>query len=339
MAIRRMVLHVVGRERPIALQPEIDGVEHLEFFLARIREVSSSPVHEFADLSPTKALIEKIARNEVDFAAGAFELARRFSEAHDGSSSDGAFFVVELGCGDPATAFFCLIKYDYRSVVELAHDGERNILREIVQAFVREKRAIQKCCTVRVTNGDAEAAVSAVDRMGNAPDLTRYFAVYLDVTRHRDQEELSTKLSEALRKTFIACSNDVPNLNLGDAVGIAKGILQRREQVDEDAVLEAVRIAVGNPEDESVRSEIDKKATRALRTANLEGLTFRPDDKFFRTRPRRKLKTQEDVTIDYPGELEGKAVFKEHRAEGGWTFTIITDGELAKDETISSKAR
>lgn len=339
LTIQRMVLHVIGHDQPITLQPEIEGMEHLEFFLARIHDVSASAVHKFAELSPTKLYLQEMATGRVGFAEGAQELARRFSAAHRGSSSDGAFFIIELGAGEHHTRFYCLIKYDYRAAVELAQNEGRSVLRQIVQAFVREKRAIQKCCVVRLRDGVAEAEVSAVDRMGKAPDLTDYFEVYLDVKRHRDEDELSDRLSEALRRTFVDCSKILPGIVPGEAVAAAKAALQQRENVDEEAVLEAVRIAVGNPEDEEVRSQVERKTARALRTADLDGIVFRPNDLFFRKRPRKKVRTAEGVSIDYPGELEGNAVQQERLPAGGWKFTITTDRDLAKNETVSDRAR
>ena len=333
-----MVLHVIGHEKPVTLQPLIEGVEHLDFFLSRIVDVAGSSVHTFAESSQTKAQIEAVARLNLTFEEGAHELARRFSLAHGGSASDGAFFVIDLLC-DEGSQFFCLIKYDYRPVVELAHQNERAVLRQIVQAFVRDRRAIQKCCIVRVVDGRATDEVSAVDRMGTSPDLTGYFATYLDVTRHRDEKELSDRLTEVLRRAINDARTLTDVADPGASFVAAKQSLKGRQIVDEEAVIEAVCVAVGNPSDESVRASLQKKTLSALRASNLDGVAFRPHDGFFNRKPRRKVKTAENVTIDYPGELENIRVFKDPQPDGGWKYTILTESDPVKDEIIRDTAR
>lgn len=338
LRIERTVLHVIGHDKPVTFQPLIEGDAHVGFFLARITDVASSSVHKFAEQSQTKAQIEAISREEVTFEDGARELARRFSDRHGGSSSDGAFFVIELAC-EVGAQFYCLIKYDYRPVVELTHQEERAYLREIVQAFVREKRAIQKCCIVRVIGGIASAEVSAVDRIGKAPDLTDYFATYLDVARHRNQSELSERLDDALRSSIKAAGKITPIQSAAASYFAAKRSLEGREVVNDESVVEAVLLAVGNPQEEVVRVALEKKTMGALRAVKLDGVSFRPHERFFAARGRRKVKTAESVIINYPSDLEGSRVFKEPRPEGGWTYRILTESDPVEDEPVRDNAR
>lgn len=51
-------------------QPDFEEIEHSEFFLTRLQDVDVAPVHELADASETKALIEGMARDDVSFKKG-----------------------------------------------------------------------------------------------------------------------------------------------------------------------------------------------------------------------------------------------------------------------------
>ncbi|KYK50339.1 hypothetical protein A1D31_39150 [Bradyrhizobium liaoningense] len=105
LRIRQMIVHVVGGKEEFEPQPVMDGVEHIDFFLARIQDAAASGVHRFENKSTTKALLQQIGSREMSFEEGAQELSRRFSNDHVGSSRDGAFFVFELKTDDPRCCF------------------------------------------------------------------------------------------------------------------------------------------------------------------------------------------------------------------------------------------
>lgn len=144
---------------------------------ASVAPQSTGCTHSRTHPRPSDASNEWLAANWA-FKTGGQELARAFSKAHVEASRDGAFFVFELEVGLPDTVLYSLVKYDYRSAIEFTAKEGRQSLRAIVQAFVTERRAIQKSCFVRVVAGQAETLVSAFDRMGRAPDLTDYFATF-----------------------------------------------------------------------------------------------------------------------------------------------------------------
>lgn len=338
IAIKRMIVHVVGGKQDFVPQPEspIAKDPYIQFFLSRILDAAVSPVHKFDDKSGTKALIGDIATNAIGFQEGGQELARRFKKDHVGSSSGGAFFVFELSVDDPSTSIYSLIKYDYREAVELYAEKGRSAFRQIVQAFVKEKRAIQKSCLVRVRNGVVEAEVSAFDRMGEAPDLTDYFQKFLEVGRDRDTNELSERLGNVLRDTLRECKEHLPNRDLKLALNITKESLAGRDLVDDEAIREAIFVAAGRPA-EDVKEEIDKSLNRQLKSQRLTGVSFKPDPKTLRQAPRVKMKTAEDVLVEYPGEQENRAVTRVEDGEG-WVITIKTAKALVIDDFVRKAA-
>ena len=339
LVINRMILHVVGGEDEFEPQPEMDAGEHAEFFLARIQDTAVAAVHEFQEGSAAKTLLERMARDEVTFEAGAQALSDDFSGRHVAASRDGAFFVFELGVADPHVRIYSLIKYDYRQVVELYDRDGRSALRQIVQAFVKEKRAVQKSALVRVVNGVAEIAVSARDRMAEAPDLTDYFRAFLRVARERNNNELSLGVSSALRATFQHCREHLPDGGAPAAFRTAQEHLRNRQRIDEEAVREAVFIAAGRPADENVIAALDRAREREMRRNRLEGLEFAPDLAVFRAAPRRRMRTAEGVTIEFPGAEEDRTVTRMTELDGGVVITVRSRERLVEDDIIGPRTR
>lgn len=342
LRISRMILHVVSKKKDdFVAQPElnISDVDHLEFFRARLLDAAHDSVHEFKAISDTRSSIEQIASGALGFEKGAQDLTRRFDEAHPQTATAGAFFVFELIVEDPAVRFYGMMKYDYRQAVELYEKQGRNALRQIVQAFVQEKGAIQKSAIVRTRNGLTEAALSARDRMGNAPDLTDYFEAFLGVKRERNNAQLSQDLRSALRSVVEELRDHLPNRDVPAALRAAKEALQGREAVDEVAVCEAMVVAAGRPQDEEVRAAVDRAVTRHLRAKKLMGVTFKPDADVLRTAARRRIRTAEGVTIEFPGDQENITVRRQLMPGGGATITVQTEEKLVEDGTLPDRSR
>jgi hypothetical protein len=274
-----------------------------------------------------------MAAGSVTFASGGQALAKAFTRTHIRQTSPGAFFVFQLGTSASGTIVYGLVKYDYRSVLELVAADGQQALRQIVQAFVTDKRAIQKSCLVRVVNGVAEATVSAVDRTRVAPDLTDYFLAFLEVARARSDEDLSRDLDDALRKTIQDLKEILPNRDIPAALEIAKQSLRGRTMIDDGAVRDAVTLACGQPRDPKVLQELEKTISRQFKRKRLVGVEFQPVAAVLKQRPRRRIRTAENVVVQYPGEQEGQTV-KVEQSGPGWVITIRTSKDLADDAVL-----
>ncbi|AYF87520.1 hypothetical protein D6Z43_10310 [Pseudomonas sp. DY-1] len=334
LKISNMILHVVGDGNFVAEKKRT--IEHEEFFIERIRDTDKDAVYSFSEDSFTKLRLEKIAVGEVDFERGAQELSRAFSLQHVGGSRDGAFFVFELTCGDEGKRIYSLIKYDYREVIEQANGKDGSLLRKIVQAFIGDKRAIQKAAIVRISNGVAELQISTLDRARPSPELSDYFAGFLDVTRTRSDEELSSAVKEAVRQTFNACKNLLPEENVPRAIAHAVGLLRERQEVDEDAIVDAVISAAGFPEEEETRVRLQNQARKTIKKMRLDGLRFKPDRRVLTKPPMRKVKTTEGVTITYPDDA-GATVERVPQKGGGEKITVttrkVTEDRILRDSS------
>jgi len=143
LRVERMIIHLVGQQDQKFIPRDEIEVQQEGFFRARIPKRSRRWRAFLTDDSVVKPILERMAKQELGFAAGGQELARRFWDLHVRQSVSGAFFVLEMRSNVPETVLYALIKYDYREAVELADQGGKSILRAIVQAFVKERRAVQ----------------------------------------------------------------------------------------------------------------------------------------------------------------------------------------------------
>lgn len=335
LRVERMIIHLVGKpDEPFAPRDEID-VQEEAFFRARIQSEAGDGVHSFVDGSEVRDILERIAKGRISFAKGGQALARRFFDLHVRQSVSGAFFVLQLRTGDRNSRLFALIKYDYREAVELTDAAGRSVLRAIVQAFVKERRAVQKFCLVRVTNGVADEVVCASDRMKEAPDLTDYFERYLGVQRSKSNTELSKRLNEALRGALQDVKDVLPNADVGAAMSRAKLALQGRATVSNDDVVDAVLHAANRPDDENVRSRIDTVTRRTLKRQQLQDVEFRPDRATLQVQPRRVVRTVEEVRLEFPGEELGRSVVRE--SVGDEVIFTVRTKRLVEDGTLPVK--
>lgn len=331
LQIDHMILHVV-RDGPF--DPALSrNVEHSDFFIERIRNTDVASVYSFEAESFVKAHVGQIARGELAFEAGAQALSREFSRLHHGGHKAGAFFIFQLSCDQPNVQLFSLIKYDYQEVIEQAEGDEGNLLRRILQAFVAEKKAIQKSAIIRVVDGVVEESISTLDRMKQAPAIGDYFASYLHVQRQRSDDELTLAVKEVVRQTLADSRDVLPNRNLPQAIQRAQALLRDRLQIDEDAIQEAILVAAGNPEDEEVRSQLQTRTRRKLRTAKLEGLAFPPSARILQRPPVRQVKTTEGVILIYPDDAAAGTVRRVEAADGGEVITITTQ-HVTEDRVV-----
>lgn len=331
-----MILHVVGGDEftPEPARP----VEHEQFFISRILDTDVAPVYSFDPDSQTKAELERMALEQIAFELGAQNLSREFSRLHVGASRDGALFIFDLKCADNDTRLYSLIKYDYREAIEQSQENGNNLLRRIVHAFIADKKAIQKSAIVRVKNGIAELAVSTRDRMKQAPAIGAYFETFLNVKRSLSDAELNEKAVEVLRITLTSNKSRLPNEDVARAFRHAKGVLRDRQEINEDAIADAILAAAGNPDDEAVRAEWHAQTLRRIRNAKLDGLVFSPDRQILRKPSLRKVKTIEGITLTYPDEIGEIAVSRSKTSSGGELITIKTE-RVTEDIVVRETSR
>lgn len=329
--IKAMSLHVVGTEEFLP-EPELDEIAHEEFFRKRIVENDADAMFSFTKLSDVKSVIEQIVVGNLTFETGAQKLAQDFAKAHVATSKEGAFFVIDLDADD-GSRFFCLIKYDYSEAVERHDVNGKSSLRKIIQAFVTDKKAVQKICLIGVKDGVVVTDVAARDRMKAAPELSDYFYKFLGVTRERTDAQLTTAVLDVARRVLHEFKAHLGDRSVAIAMAEVEGALRLRQAVDVDAMGEILLGVLGHPEDEKVHSSIEKSIDRKFESARLHGIGFKPDPSALTSPKSVKLETEEGVVIKYSQRTGEALVTRAKKDNGGEVITIDTDG--AVKETIT----
>lgn len=341
LTINKMILHVVGDSAAnFEPQPELVVQEDL-FFLDRIVSAAGSSVHQLDDQSQIIPIIEGMGDGSLTFEKGGQELSRLFYRDHVKQSTKGAFFVFKLITDEKSTTqFYCLVKYDYRQAVELSSgkDG-KSILRSIIQAFVKEKKSIQKFCILRYENGEVDKVVTASDRMKDAPDLTDYFEKYLGAYRSKTAEELTKNLNDVLRSAASDLKDLLPSKNISLAVLKAKAALSTKDVITNDDIFDALLHAADRPDDEEKRAQIEKIVKQKIKKHSLTDVDFKPHADVLKVQPRQLIRTAERVSLEYPGDQLGRSVFRKELADGGFEITIKTSEPLVEDTPLAEGRR
>jgi hypothetical protein len=326
LRLARMSLHIVGGGDEFEPQPEL-SVEHDDFLLQILREIASDSIYRFEDMSTTRTTVEAIATRGIGFEQGAQALAADFGRLHKDNVKDGAFFVFELGVEEDHVNIYALVKYDYSQALEIVHREGATGLRRIVEAFVGNKSAIQKSALVRTRAGVADSALSTRDRMGRpAPMLTDFFRKYLQVTRDRSDEELTTTVKDVVRLALQDNREYLPRGGIAACVSRATDVLRTSPEISEDVIRQAVWVGAGQPDDEHVRARFNKSVDGLVLKKKLTGLVFAPAATVLPRSLKRTVTTAEGVKLEYNTRLEGRSVIEEELPDGRIRFVVTTEG-------------
>lgn len=334
LRLTHMSLHIVSDGD---FKPEHElAIEHEDFLLDRIRDVDVDSVYRFADQSVIRDKVEEIASRKVGFELGAQQLSHLFNKQHTGVARDGAFFVLEIGVENEEVYLYALMKYDYGQALEVVEKDGATGLRRIVEAFVGDKKAIQKSALIRVVGGKAEAVISTRDRTGKpAPQLTEYFQKFLDVVRDRTDKELTLVVKEVVRTSIADNREYLPEGGVAPAVSRALEVLRQTPVINEEAINHAVWVGAGQPEDEKVQAALQKSVGRHVKNKRLSGVSFSPDGSQLGKPITREVTTEEGVTIRYHSNLEGAAVKRRTLDDGATQFVVTT--KTYTDAVLSDK--
>ena len=335
--VEDLIFHVVGsRELDLILMDEVVAtgaeVEHLPWFLDRLRSANGGNVFDFVKPSLVLNALSTVQANPSTFVAQSRELATSFQGAHTGATVKGVLLLLRLSAmGKPLHA---LIKYDHEDVLSYltdeAHGRRKATLTRVLNTFVKDPGAIQKACIVRLTPEGGEMAVR--DR-SNRRDISHYFRAFLGAKRRLTPESLTQKVvgaaKAAVTKHLSELGPDVArNLNqrLFEAVQTTQGF-------DPDDSMPFLTAAVGPvPGDSKLPQSFQKELEKAR--IDEEAFNF---DKSAVQRPRRRLMvTQEDIRISYPAQDAN--LIKEEKRDGR-TFITINSARVTEHDDEPERGR
>lgn len=210
-------------------------------------------------------------------------------------------------------------------MLTLRKGSAREHLRRIVQAFVKDKRALQKSALVRAISGTVEEVVAVRDRAAKAPAITDFFTAFLSVTRNRDDIELNREALAAVNELVRQAPEGTWPKGKVQAIRAIRKILRDSPHISENVVFQAALVAAGRPDQQESIDELRKLGERVWRRRKLRGLEFAPDSNVFQVAQRRVIRTVERIQLSYPDELTGVRVVTDTLGDGSTKITILTE--------------
>ncbi len=330
LTIERMIFHVVGPHMPEPqILDEIAPPEHTDFFVERIRTALRGNLFAFRNRSSTEASLKRILSDPSVFSEASKDIAHDFHRQHIASASDGVFFVFQIRTGT-GTSLFALVKYDIDDVVhykiEKRSDGHSKAkLQRLHENFVRKPEAMQKVAVIRFDDGIGKIAVR--DR-SQRDGISDYFATFLHAKRVNTVEDMSGKLAEALKTTFKAHREDLPEAVRRNGIDRIYDAL-RTEPIYDPENLDPLISAAFGPQAED--SPVRKALVKALNRAGISEESFTVQANAVPKPRKRQIRTQEGVQVIYDEETSGHTVSRTRLDDGREQITITTSGVTVDD--------
>src|SRR3546814_13651958 len=109
-----------------------------------------------------------------------------------------------------------------------------------------------------------------------APELTDFFRDYLQITRERNDQELTSDVKEIVRLALLDNREFLPKGGVATCVSRATGVLRNAPEINEEVIRQAVWVGAGQPDDDETKAKFDKSVDRLVRKKKLTGVGFAP---------------------------------------------------------------
>lgn len=326
--IDAFIFHIIKKNE--ALPQYLEGVTLEEgqklFFKERFSEVAEGVQHEFIDKdSGVTFNLYKTMMNCSDevFLKTSKDLATDFKRLHGGNTSDGVFVISRVKLVENKRLIFCL-KIDDKKVYQYDIKDAKASLREIINTFVEDKKAIQKSALID-TSGHYKWDVLAIDKNPTGiTALTKYFSSFLEVRELDSPDSLTRKAVSAAKEWAIGHGN-LLGLKYSPAEYKQKAIdyLNGAAKYSTTRFIEAlIWEDLSILEDEKKRKEIQNSLKSHLDYKGLSGQSFIPKTNALTLREKRHVKqTREKVKIEFTGDLKSNNITISDKAADGY-FTI-----------------
>lgn len=341
LRINRMIFHVVGKslEVPILLS-EISPLQHVDFFLERIKSSLKGNLFTFNELSNTDRILRIIKTNADNdptcFTEQSKLLASDFQSHHTGgNTSMGCFFLFELMSNN--NKLYAIIKYDNEDVVRYVIDEQQNEnqiprLERFNESFVRKAEAMQKIALIRLSDEESGGDIVVRDR-SKRTNISGYFKGFLKAKRKNSEEELCDKLINVLKDVFKKHRDLLPEGIKRSGVNKIYEVLGRADFDYNAEEPTSLLTSIFGPIDEE--SPIKKSFATLSRDCGIDGESFRIIADSIQKPARRRIETAENVVISYNAN---------HRPEitdtdDGKKRITITTARIITDDIDTTKNR
>ncbi len=357
--IEQFIYHIIrNSEEEATLNDEVSlDNEQKIFFIKQIKRACEGTQFKFTstDGNTCKNDCETILDNSNQLTVKSGELANRFFAAHNNTMSDGIFIVaiISMMISGERQRLLSFLKIDFTTVYQQNRreiDG-RNIisLTRIIDSLADTPSAIQKWAlldpsalfdwdVIALQRGKAQK-----DKDTNE-SISDYFRSFLQVKVRENASSLTKKTVSETKNwsTTIALEGGLPeHVNRTDLKARAISYFELNDSFDSDDYADHVVGSFIPPdlrednlteEQQRIKHELEQKqqvCKESLRTMltdkEISGQIFecRPNS-IASTVRKNKMKTQENVTILYEGELAENNINIERRSDGSATITINT---------------
>lgn len=341
LIINRMIFHVVGKNLQVpTLLKEIKPVQHVDFFLERIKSSLKGNLFSFIDKSNTERIL-RIIQTQADTVANCFtdqskQLASDFQSHHSsGNTSMGCFFLFELISNQEK--LYAIIKYDNEDVVRYVLNEKVTVeqmptLERFHETFVKKAEAMQKIAFIKLDKSGTGGKVIVKDR-SKRTNISGYFKDFLSVKRVNSEIDLCNKLIEALKATFKKHKELLPESIQKSGVNKIFEVLSRADyeyNADDSAPL---LTSIFGPLEE--KSPILTTFQTQTKNIGIEGESFTIKAVNIQKPARRKIETAESVVISY--NEDDRPQIKQ--LNDGRTQIIVTTARIVIDDIDTSKNR
>ena len=338
LRINRMIFHVIGKNlaTPILLR-EITPLQHIDFFLERIKSSLKGNVFTFIDNSNTERIL-RIIKNEADNNSNCFTeqsklLASDFQSHHSGgNTSMGCFFLFELISNN--NKLYSIIKYDNEDVVRYVLDEQQTEnqiprLERFNESFVRKAEAMQKIALIRLSSEERGGDIVVRDR-SKRTNISGYFKGFLQVKRKNSDEELCDKLVDVLKEVFKKHKELLPESIKKSGVNKIYEVLSRANYEYDAEDPTSLLTSIFGPVDDN--SLIKKSFTTISRDYGIDGESFTIIADNIQKPLRRRIETAENVVISYNANHRPEII---NTDDGKKKITIITARIISDDIDIT----
>ncbi|GEM_PF-1550324 len=306
LKIKQSVFHIVGPgDEHFQLLEAFDAGPHADFFLGRVRSVTTGSSYEFQPDSPVRTQLDRIAQDGKRFQEESENLARSFNQAHGGNTAVGAFLIFEMKCNTGKV--FALLKFEDETVLSYALTRGKSgkmqpTLGEVERTFVKNRNALQKAALIRLS--DSGDQICLVDRQ-NPQRPAAYFEQFLYARRHRTEEQLTTAIVNLTRRVVEKHKDKLP---VDTMKNLSRRLFDAAEsggKIDGERADDWLMSIVGPL---SADSPVLKDFQNHLRREGMDGESFELQKGAVPAPRNRRVETAKGIKITFPSELQSSII-------------------------------
>ncbi len=312
LQIEQFVFHIIIKEEhtPRYLDDVPLTQSQSDFFKEQFRLAAKrSHEYEFTDreTSLTYQMIDELVTRPIErFIPISKNLTGSFHSQHRGNVNDGIFIIALVRLPETGKLLF-LIKMDHEEVLDyelrnIDHNVTTAILREVTNPIVQSKEAIQKVAIIDVSERYPWDILANDRATGSRPEVSNYFADFLQMKPMETEEKLMNKTVDATRDWAGINKAELQQLP-GKIKEKAVTFMEHRPVFEADSFVEEILAEEPAERQEMLKSSL----VNFLDQEGIANLTYSPNYDGLDNKPS-KLLTSENVELRWKGSMESNFI-------------------------------